>query len=870
MTNRLIRSNALVLVSLAVLALPARAQTSAGYAKLRADGNDVPAMRARIELDARDAPLADVLRSIQRQAGFGLVFGSDLPGLDRRITVRDSATAAEALIRVLADTPLEVLVSHAGQAVIVRADRRVVRDTIRGVIREAGSRAPIAEADIVVEGTRIRGASDRSGRFVLLHVPPGAQTLRITRIGYAEVSVRVDAEPAEDIEIELTPVPTPLSAVVVTPGTFGVLEETTAARRTLTRAEIEAAPQIGEDPFRAISRLPGVVGHDLTASFGVRGSEGRDVLLRLDGVELIEPFHLKDVDAALSIVDIDMIGGVELMTGGFGAQYGDHTAGVFDMRTLSVRPGPPRTTLGLSLTNLRAASTGTFADERGDWLVSARRGYIDLALKLGGADANNISPTYYDILGKVEYRFTPRSSLSAHVLWAGDKLTWHDPESDDPDIDSEYGSGYAWLRFDTRPAAGLSLGTIASVGRVTWDRLGFRTRNESYGALDVSEDRDYEYAGIRQQAQFDASDRLLFTAGIEMQSRRADYDYASRVEELSIIADVALYDERTTRVKSKPDETYTGLWLTSRFRPIDPVTLEIGVRRDRHTHTDDSDISPRFNIAWAIDRSTTLRAAWGRYTQSQGLWELQAQDGIDSFGPAEHAEHRVIGLEHVFPGNLDVRVDAYDRRLTHLRSRYVNLTDDGDFFPEASGNRVLVEPDDGYARGLEFYVRRRAMRGFDWSASYALADTKERIDGEYVARTRDQRHSFAFDVSWTPNGRWRLSTAWQYHTGWPWTPTTVRLDSAGGSYYVFREYGAYNADRLPAYHRLDIRASREVLTTRGRLLFFIDVYNVYARENARTLVPYANGIDRNGNLIVRRGVDSLLPRLPSFGIQWQF
>ena len=845
----------------------ARQSDREGWLPLRADGNGLPALQVRVTIEAEGQRLSEVLHEIRKQSGLGLVFGTDLPGLDRRIRFTDSTrTAAEALLRVLEGTGLRVLVGGSGQAVLVRAGPAVEkRDPVAGVVRESGSGMPVAEAEVSSEGGRARAFTDREGRFILSQVPEGDVIIVIRRIGYSEVRHTL-ADRTAPIVVELIPAPTPLSAVIVSPGTFGVLEETTA-RRTLSREEIEAAPQLGEDPLRSVSRLPGVVGHDLTSNFGIRGSAGREVLLRLDGVDLIEPYHLKDVDAALSIIDIDAIGGIELMTGGFGAQYGDRTAGVFDMRTAMVRPGPPRTTLGLSLTNLRAASAGTFAGERGSWLVSARRGYIDLALKLGGSD-DNLSPRYHDVLGKVEFRFTPRTKLSAHLLWAGDKLHWRQSTSD-PDLDSRYGSAYAWLRLDAGLGPRGSATTVASIGRVTWDRVGFQPPGITESSLDVLEDRAWEYAGIRQEVQFEASPSVLLRGGIDVHARKADYAYDSRIERLTVVNQSVFMNVVNTSVHVSPSETFTGAWLSSRFRPAPSLTLEVGARWDRHTHTGDSDLSPRLNAAWSINRSTTLRAAWGRYFQAQGLHELQVQNGASSFQPSERAEHRVIGLEHSFAFGLDVRVDAYDRQSTRLQSRFVNLIDNGDVFPELSLTRVLIRPDEGYARGVELYVRRRADHGFDWSASWALSTAKERIDGRLVPRPRDQRYAFGVDVSYTSDRRWRFSTAWQYHSGWPSTPTALRIDTVATSIWVTRTYGDYNASRLPAYHRLDIRVSREARTARGRVLFFVDVYNLYGRKNARALVPYLYAI-RNGTPVIRVETDTFLPRLPSFGIQWEF
>jgi outer membrane receptor protein involved in Fe transport len=213
--------------------------------------------------------------------------------------------------------------------------------------------------------------------------------------------------------------PVPLDKMVVTPSRFGIAEERVATNATLTNAELETLPQLGEDLYRTISRLPGLSSNELSAKFLVRGAPNSEMLARYDGVDLIEPFHLKDWDGALSIVDLQTIGSVDLVTGGFTTDYGDRLAGVMTLETQEFTRSQPLTTLGLSVTDMRATNQGTFAGGDGQWMVAARRGYIDLAVKLGGGKLD-ASPTYYDFSGKVEYRLSPQQTLSLHVLYAAD------------------------------------------------------------------------------------------------------------------------------------------------------------------------------------------------------------------------------------------------------------------------------------------------------------------------------------------------------------------------------------------------------------------------------------------------------------------
>jgi hypothetical protein len=851
-------------------ALPLNAQTPATrpFERLRPDGNGHAAFRRPVVIEADAAALADVIRSIQRQAGLSLVFGDDLDGLDRRTTLRDTTmSAAEALIAVLSNTNLEVLVSPSGQAVIADRTARDQTRSVRGVVADEATGMAVADAEVWLEDVHRRVLSDRAGRFALDEIAVGAHTLLVRRAGYHEARLGIDVATDVDVAVSLRPQPTPLAEIIVTPGVYGVLEETVAARRTLTRAEIEASPQIGEDVFHSVARLPGVIGPDLSAAFGVRGSSNSEVLLRLDGIELIEPYHLKDIDAALSIVDLDAIGGVELSTGGFGAQYGDRLAGVFEMRTRDAMPGRPRTTLGLSLTNVRAASTGTFADGRGSWLGTVRRGYLDLALELGGAE-DPLSPVYYDLLGKVEYAVNDRLTVSGHVLHAGDRLDYA-TDNDQPDLVSAYGSSYAWLTVDGILTSRTRSRSMFSLGRVTWDRRGGRERDRFMGGIDVDDVRSYEFAGLRQSVDIDLDEDLMMRAGLELEARSSEYDHDSVIETYVIVDGSRFIDADTTIASLSPGATHTGAWLSARYRPLPALTVEAGARWDRHTHSDDSELGPRLNAAWEIDGRTTVRAAWGRHAQAHGLHELQAGSGETGFSPAERAGHRVVGIERSMNSGLDVRIEAFDRRESNLRPRWVNLDNDADFLPEATSPRARIEPSTAFSRGIEVFARRRAYQGLDWSVMYALSESKQNIDGVDVPGPRDQRHAFGIDGSWASGGGWRLAAAWQFHTGWPRTPATMVVATVDGEIFANREWGAYNTARLPAYHRLDVRVSREILTRRGRLLLMIDVYNLYGRDNARSIIPFISEF-RNGRAIVAESISGLLPRLPSFGILWTF
>ena len=335
--------------------------------------------------------------------------------------------AAVALARPLAALALALLAAAAGAPRAAAGQEPVpagpppvppaAAGTVAGRVRAGAAGAPLADVRLEVVGTGLAARTDAAGRFTLRAVPAGPRTLRVRHPGFlpAEVAVTVPSgATTAPVVVELEAGPVPLVAMVVTPGQYGVLRDGAAAAQSLSREQIAAAPQVGEDLFRIASRLPGVAASDYSAAFRVRGGAQEEVLVQLDGMELYEPFHLKDFDGALSIVDLAAVGGVELSTGGFGARHGNRLAGVLDVRSVVPEPDEGRRTeLALTLTSLRATAHGTFAGGRGGWLWAARRGFLEHALRLAGEE-DEVRPRYHDLFGKVT--FAPSARHDATLL----------------------------------------------------------------------------------------------------------------------------------------------------------------------------------------------------------------------------------------------------------------------------------------------------------------------------------------------------------------------------------------------------------------------------------------------------------------------
>ena len=658
--------------------------------------------------------------------------------------------------------------------------------------------------------------------------------------------------------------PIALDDFVVTPSRFGISSQPVVAGATLTAADLTALPQLGEDLYRTIARLPGLAADDFTAKFWVRGAPNAQVLARFDGVDLIEPFHLKDIDGALSIVDLPSIARVDLVTGGFTAEFGDRLTAVLTMESTGGATLQPRTSLGLSLTGIRASNQGTFAQSRGRWLAAARRGYPDLALKVQGRD-DELDPRYYDVTAKVEYDLTPEHTLALHVLHAGDTLTFK--KSGDPDLNSDYASNYLWARWQGRFGENLSGEAVLAYRRLDWYRRGLGQFDNRF-ALDLSDDRDLSAVSLRQDWSLLLGTKALLRAGLDAQAGKANYRYDLERDESVVANGAQTTVRRSLHAKIAPTSDDLGTYAALRLQPVSPLVLEPGLRFDDRSRTGDRDISPRFNAALSLG-STTLRAAWGIYRQSQGLHELAIADGDTRFRRAEQAEHRILGLEHALPAGLAFRLEAYQRRMTRLRPRWENLDNSYNLFPEVQTDRVRLDPNRGDARGIEILLRQRVGLRFNWSASYALARAEETVAGRDLPRARDQRHTIYLDASYSPSPAWRFSAAWNYHTGWPTTPFTYRWVTLNNNRRVIvRSTGEPYSTELPAYHRLDLRITRLWKLRHSQITAYLDLFNAYDRVNSYGIIRDLTV--QGTSITVTPRPREMLPILPSAGVTWDF
>ncbi|HTU65691.1 MAG TPA: TonB-dependent receptor [Steroidobacteraceae bacterium] len=640
----------------------------------------------------------------------------------------------------------------------------------------------------------------------------------------------------------------------------------------LDRKAVEQLPHLADDALRMLKVLPGVTGGDFSAALNVRGGRREEARLTIDGAEIHNAFHFRDIDGAFSVLDTHLVESVDFVTGGMTADVGDYMSASVGLQTR--RPTAQdeyRSGVGISFVSAYGRTSGTFADERGDWVVSARRGFLDVLTERVVEDDEQLTPRYSDAFAAVGYEFSEHTSIDARFLLSDDDLKFI-TEDDADDIDSA-GKGHsvhAWLTLDHDFTDALRSTTLLSVATVEQSRDAAGSEDRRTGA--VFSDDEFRFYDLKQDWSWAVGDSQLPRWGFDVGKQTGDYDYSlfSRITD-PLISPVPIETSYATR--ESVELRKTGVYGAWRSRVTPQVTGEIGARWDRYDYGNGLEfdvVSPRVNAVFALGDAGELRAAWGVMHQPQAVNELQVEDDVTTFFRPERVAQAVVGYTHRFGHGISARFDLYHKTYGDLRPRFENALDPVQLIPEGSTDRVRIDAPEARARGVEITVRREAERGLAGWVSLSLASAQDHVGDDWIARTWDQRETLAFGGSWT-GAQWTASLAGLIHDGTPTTSLGIESTQApDGSWDVQGVVGPRNGERLAPYARLDLRLSREVRLTSSKVSLYLEITNLLNRKNECCVENYRVVQGRDGRPVFDQDRTYWLPLLPSLGVQVEF
>ncbi len=838
------------------------------------------AVTARGTVTWEGKSLDEALQELRRR-GVPLVYSSSVVRPEMRVEVEPVSRRPLRLLDELLDPHgLEVESGPGGRLLVMPSRKATAPEfgSVAGVVLGAGGE-PRPGLIARLSGSDLVAVTGSDGRFVMRAVPVGTFELVLTFGGQAELRQEIVIGSGENVEVvfRLPDVVAPVEEVVVV-SRMSLYAERPAAAVSLSAEELRSVPHFGEDLNRAVRVLPGVVANDFEAEFQVRGGLSRETLIRLDGLEIYEPYHLKDLRGVFSIVDPEIVGGVELLPGAFPAEFGDRSSSVLDLRTTV--PQTQRSQIGVSLAGVWAGSGGQFDDGAGAWLASARRGYLDLLLGLAGnpsANDEQIGLSYWDVFGKMDYQVSRGSRLGLSLLSADDSLDFvEESPGERVDATTRWHNQYVWLRHQGLLSSRFAVDSSLSVGSVDHDRLAYgRDINEGHPdeIIDLDDYRTVDLLGLRQDWSLDLSSRHFGRAGLELRAFDVNFDYVNFSERPFPIDDPR-FEPSAPEIEFADSYrgTHFSLWVSDRVRLGRRGAVEVGLRGDRQSLTDSQQLSPRLNLLWDFGRRGRVRAGWGYFYQSQRPQELEVQFGETRHLMPQRSEHFTVGWENEIGRLGMLRIEAYREQIDQPLRRFETLFDPVEALPEIAIDRIRIDPLEVRSEGLELYLRRHSHYRHQWWAGYIWSRSYDRLPSGRQPRWNDQPHALNLGWIYRMSPKWTVATTWRYHTGWPTTPLSAEGYVEDGESRVTWDVGQFYAERVGDYHSLDLRLARTSLLRMGQLTIFLDVQNLYAQSNERGVQVTNRRWESIGENRWRVEFEPLewFGILPSFGVVWEF
>ncbi|MYB01575.1 TonB-dependent receptor [Candidatus Poribacteria bacterium] len=718
--------------------------------------------------------------------------------------------------------------------------------TIEGTIYNNDTKTPLAGAEVQILQTDERQKTDENGKFVFSAVPEGTYTL-VTRVPETELlqrtSVVVVAGESQKTEIYVATEQVRLESVEVT----DKRDPKTVSKKSIQADEFTRLPGTAGDALRALPAIPGIgVANDFSGALYIRGGSDEDNLYYFDRVPVGYPYHFGGIVSSLSSEIIDEIA---VYPGGYGAEYGVDSQAVIDISSKNNSPTNFGGKFNLNLLFSEGLLQGKIG-EKGFWYAAGRRSYIDLFVGSLAFDAGAITafPRFWDYQLKAGYDLSEKHQFFFNFFASGDRFALKlDGENVDEDFrgNTSFESGFE--------GAGIHLRSFLTERFTSYLSL---TRSKflfdvNFGP-ELSLNIDAPSYTLREDLTYELNPRHRLESGLilGLEPGQVTGTFTRIPDEGEIDYDIR-FEEKVALDEYVRGQRIEG-YLQDRYTPLPFLSVVLGLRFDYFNRTDELSIQPRGSLLVELPNNSELQFAYGVYNQAPIPALLSPTIGNPALKPSR-ASHYILELKRQLSQRTEIKMAAY----------YKDLADLATVDEEAAYLNQGV----GYAQGTEIFLRhQRGDRFFGWiSYAYALSKRRDRIGEPYRFYSFDQTHVATLAASYNLTPTWEFGAKWQYRTGNPYTPVEdarIQFDPRNGRPIYIPIYAETNSDRLPAYHRLDLRVSKIFQLGGWKLGFFLELLNIYNRKN---LLDYNYSDDYK-----TRDDINQLPILPYFGITAEF
>jgi outer membrane receptor protein involved in Fe transport len=605
--------------------------------------------------------------------------------------------------------------------------------------------------------------------------------------------------------------PAPLEVISVYASRYSIEGRGLNEPLALSSGDIDIVPGSHDDALRALKTLPGLASNVSGRPY-IRGSLADDVLVRYDGITLLDPFHLKNFQSLISAIDPAAVDRIDVYSGGFPVVYGTRSGGVIDVSAPSYGSGYENRAAA-SLISAGLSSMGHADELPLEWLFAIRRSTVDL---LEPVKEEFGQPQFSDSLGRLRWN-TDQGAWTLGWLLLDDRIEIGN-EDDEETANATYRDEYLWLARDHEFDSRLRTRATAVLSSSNRHRVGMLNQpGVAVGALDAR--LEFDRIEVGNTWTWTPRADVTWTFGGEAAVSESEYEYSR----------VASYDPRIAAGFGRPatnnlqyevdPDVFTYALFAAMRRQWAPFEAEFGIRLDGEHYNlggDHNQFSPRLNLRYDASDELRLYASAGRFTQAQHVEEWRVEEAQVQADASQVSIHTILGL--TWEPSPDVRwgFEAYTKRWTTVSPYFDNLLDPLALTPDLTPDRIRLTPGKSEASGLEVNVRRQFSEQLSASGTLSWARVADEIGQDDILRSWDQPLAATAGVAWQ-GSQLSLSALAGFHRGWPRTPV--------------ESLGARNSDRWGDFFTLDLRGSYTWPMSNGDFMVVLEVTNATNRDN---------------------------------------
>ncbi|MCC6937136.1 MAG: TonB-dependent receptor [Flavobacteriales bacterium] len=776
--------------------------------------------------------------------------------------------------------------------------------TISGYVKDVSNGEALIGANVYVKET-LRGAATNVYGYYVLNLEPGKHTLVMSYVGYEDFVQTVDLRSSLKLNIEAQP-------KVIQAREFEVIAEkekentqgTQMGTVDLDVQRLSTLPALlGEvDILKTIQFLPGVKSNgEGNSGFYVRGGGPDQNLILLDNATVYNASHLFGF---FSVFNADAVKNIELIKGGMPANYGGRISSVLDITMKEGNNKGFHGQGGIGLISSRLTFEGPIVKDRGSFIVSGRRTYIDILTKPFLKDSPNFSGAgyyFYDLNAKANYKFSDKDRVFLSGYFGRDVFTFAGSNSGDPAFKIPWGNTTVSARWNHVFGPKLFLNTTATFSDYSF---AFDAKQDQFAFKLFSGIKDYgmkvdlaHYPNARHHLKYGGQYiyHVYTTSTVEVSSGDTEFDITTppklhaHESALYVMDDFDVTDLLRVNVGLRLTRfdhvgPYTLFQLDDRGRSVDEEAIAPGKHISSYMA-----LEPRLSARYTLGPNSSVKASFNRGQQYVHLASFSSIAlPTDVWIPSSSKVKPQIGTQYSAGYFQDLFEDVVEASVEVYYKDFKNLIEYAEGAqPQGNGNTnydAQLVFGDGYSYGAEFFVKRRTGKvngwlGYTWSKT--MRQFPDINEGREFPSRWDRRNDLSVVLAYDRDKRWSFGATFVYSTGQAVTLPVNRYFIEG---QLVSEYTERNGYRMAPYHRLDLSATlmnkgyrtvkdpltgeeKEVLRS-WRSSWTFGLYNAYNRRNPYFIYFGADGVPSEGTFKVVAKQVSLFSILPS--ITWNF